>query len=314
MRRRERLKEFIVETGLLFWEAGREWQNDSAPRLSAAMAYYTALSIAPMAILLALIATRFFGDARWEAPIAVFLEGAIGAEVTSFFRGILRTAETTGPRYITTGIGLFAVLYGSSRGLMFLRDALNKIFGYGRRRMSRSVLEMIAGKLITIGFTMLILLAILVILFLSPILGAIGAELTELVPVLRSFQTALANVAAFFGATLVFMILYRVVPAHKLRWRDVLPGSLFTAGLFTGGDAIIRFYLRGAFIRSIFGAAGSFVVILLWLYFLSQIIFFGAEFTYVYLKRQGADETKSRPQLENSHETAEEPDHDVTRS
>ncbi|TVR53965.1 MAG: YihY/virulence factor BrkB family protein [Spirochaetaceae bacterium] len=311
MKRDKRLKKFIWDTGLLFWEAGREWQNDSAPRLSAAMAYYTALSIAPMAILLAMLATRFLGEARWDAQIAGFVEGALGAEVTSFFRGVLRTAETTGPRYLTTGIGLFAVLYGSSRSLMFLRDALNKIFGYGRRQLNRGVLEMIVGKLVTIGFTMLILLAILIVLFLSPILGAIGAELTDLVPVLRSFQTALANIAAFFGATLVFMILYRVVPAHKLRWRDVLPGSLFTAALFAAGDAIIRFYLRGAFIRSIFGAAGSFVVILLWLYFLSQIIFFGAEFTYVYLKRQGADETKSRAPIERAHETRSEAEHDA---
>ncbi len=311
MKRGKHLKKLIWDTGLLFWEAGREWQNDSAPRLSAAMAYYTALSIAPMAILLAMLATRFFGEARWDAQIAGFLEGALGAEVTSFFRGILRTAETTGPRYLTTGIGLFAVLYGSSRGLMFLRDALNKIFGYGRRQLNRGVLEMIVGKLVTIGFTMLILLAILVVLFLSPILGAIGAELTDLVPFLRSFQTAMANFAGFFGATLVFMILYRVVPAHKLRWRDVLPGSLFTAALFAGGDAIIRFYLRGAFIRSIFGAAGSFVVILLWLYFLSQIIFFGAEFTYVYLRRQGADETKSRAPTERAHETRGDAEHDA---
>jgi membrane protein len=273
--------------GSMLWQSYREWVRDSAARLSAALAYYTALSLAPMSIVLVLIATRVFGTERFSDEMSTILESALGPEVVQFFRAMLRTAEVTGSGYLAGGIGLFAVVYGASRGLMCLRDALNKIFGYDRAAETRQFLTMLVGKLITIGITMLILTAILVLLFLSPFLAAAHRGLTEMVPVLDSYRVLTMQGVTFLIATLFFMIIYRVLPAHRMRWRDVAPGSLFTALLFQAGDAVIRLYLRRSFVTSLFGAAGSFVVVLLWLYFLAQIIFFGAEFTFVYLTRLG---------------------------
>ena len=217
----------------------------------------------------------------------MLLESAVGPEVLALFQGLLRTAEVAGSGLVAGAIGLFAVLYGASRGMMCLRDALNKIFGHDRVPENRHWLNVLIGKLVTIGVTMLLLLAILVLLFLLPFFSAIHSGLVGWFPVLVSYRVLTMHGFTFVVATLFFMIIYRVLPAHKLRWRDVLPGSLFTAALFKGGDAVIRAYLNRSFVASVFGAAGSFVVVLLWLYFLAQIILFGAEFTFVYLRGKG---------------------------
>ncbi len=287
-------------TGSVLLQSYREWVKDNAPRLSAALAYYTALSLAPMSIVLVVVATRFFGAERLSEDLRILLETAVGAEVWRFLQDLLRTAERTGSGYVAGGIGLFAVIYGASRGLMCLRDALNKIFGYDRIAENRRWLNMLLGKLATIGVTMLILLSILVLLFLSPFLTTIHRGLTEWFPAIESFRALTLHGATFAMATLFFMILYRVLPAHQMRWRDVLPGSLFTALLFKAGDWAIRLYLNRSFVTSLFGAAGSFVIVLLWLYFLAQIIFFGAEFTFVYLTRLG----RMKPREENTDETS----------
>ena len=288
-------------TGSVLVQTHREWVRDNAPRLSAAQAYYTALSLAPMSIVLVVVAARFFGAERLSDDLRVVLETTVGAEVWQFLQGLLRTAEHAGSGYVAGVIGLFAVIYGSSRGLMCLRDALNKIFGYHQIAENQRVLDLLLEKLATIGVTMLILLSILVLLFLSPFLTAIFRGLTGWVPAVESLRVLTLHGATFLMATLFFMILYRLLPAHTLRWRDVLPGSLFTALLFKAGDWAIRLYLNRSFVTSLFGAAGSFVIVLLWLYFLAQIIFFGAEFTFVYLTRLGRMKPRKEPIDETSY-------------
>ena len=284
---RERILKWPRIVGTTLWEAYGEWHRDGAARLSAALAYYTALSLAPMSILLVGLARYVFGDARWDADLAELLEGVLGPEVVTFVRSLLFTAGRAGTRYATTGIGIFAVVYGASRGLMCLRGALNRIFAHGSAQGRRGFLAELLAKALTIAVTVAILFGILLLLFLSPFLGALQANITDLVPALGRYEVVTTHVSSFLIATVFFMILYRVVPAHRLRWVDVLPGSLFTAVLFKAGDAIIRLYLRRTLLASLFGAAGSFVIVLLWLYFLAQIIFYGAEFTYVYLRRLG---------------------------
>ena len=289
----EEVRRPVAITGRLLWQSYREWVRDSAPRLSAALAYYTALSLAPMSLVIVMIISRLFGDTAMSRELLELLETAVGPEIVVFFRSLLTTAERTGSGYLAGGLGVFAVLYGASRGLMCLRDALNKIFGYEAIAENRRFLRVLAGKLLTIGFTMLILLTILLLLFLSPFVGAVQKGIAALFPMLdslrsmRSLELMSAHGSTFVMATLFFMLIYRVLPSHRLRWRDVLPGSLFTALLFKAGDAVIRLYLHRSFVSSLFGAAGSFVIVLLWLYFLAQIIFFGAEFTFVYLTRLG---------------------------
>lgn len=294
---RDKMLTWLKIVGTTLWDAYGEWHRDGAARLSAALAYYTALSLAPMSILLVGIAGYVFGDARWDADLAEFLQGALGPEVVTFVRSIIFTAGRTGARYATTGIGIFAVVYGASRGLMCLRGALNRIFNQDLPPGRRGFLTELLAKAVTIAVTIAILFAILLLLFLSPFLGALQASLIDLFPALARYEAVTAHASSFFIATAFFMILYRFVPAHRLRWLDVLPGSLFTAALFKAGDAIIRIYLRRTAVSSLFGAAGSFVIVLLWLYFLAQIIFYGAEFTYVYLKRLGriAPHEQERP-------------------
>ena len=274
-------------TGQLLWESYAEWHRDGAPRLSAALAYYTALSLAPMAILLVVAARYVFGDARWDADLAEMVETALGPEVVAYFRSLIVTAGRTGPRYVTTGLGVFAVVYGASRGLVCLRGALNKIFGYQAPPGRRGIVAELVARLITIVVTMAILFAILLMLFLSPFLGSLQEGITNLFPWIGRFQSVMTHASSFLVASVFFMALYLLVPSHRLRLIDVLPGSLFTAVLFKAGDMIIRLYLRRTIMASLFGAAGSFVLVLLWLYFLAQIIFYGAEFTFVYLRRKG---------------------------
>ncbi len=300
--------------GEMLWQSYREWVRDNAARLSAALAYYTALSLAPMSIVLVMVASWFFGDTDGlSGELLLFLEAAVGPEIVVFFRSLLHTAERTGTGYLAGGIGLFAVLYGASRGLMCLREALNKIFGYEAAPESRRWLAVLTGKLLTIGITMLILLAILILLFISPFLGAIEKGILEMLPIMAVAHLWTAHGSTFVLATLFFMVIYHILPAHRLRWRDVLPGSLFTALLFKAGDTVIRLYLRRTFVTSLFGAAGSFVIVLLWLYFLAQIIFFGAEFTFVYLTRLGrmkpreaqTDETENKARKPRNFRSAQ---------
>ncbi len=294
---RDKMLTWLKIVGTTLWDAYVEWDKDGAARLSAALAYYTALSLAPISILLVGIAGYVFGDARWDADLAEFLQGALGPEVVAFVRSIIFTAGRTGTRYATTGIGIFAVIYGASRGLMCLRGALNRIFNQDLPPGRRGFLAELLAKAVTIAVTMAILFGILLLLFLSPFLGALRENLIDILPAFARFEVVTTHVSSFLIATAFFMILYRVVPSHRLRWLDVLPGSLFTAALFKVGDAIIRVYLQRTAVSSLFGAAGSFVIVLLWLYFLAQIIFFGAEFTYVNLKRLGriAPHDQERP-------------------
>jgi len=267
--------------------AASAWSQHNALRLSAALAYYALFSLAPLLILGISIAGFVFGEeaARGQAAVQMtqFAGSRAAAAIQSLAFGITRRSTSLS----ATAIGLVVMLFGASGVFLELKAALNTIWGVDVKPGS-PVLGMVRERVIS--FTMVLGVGVLLLfsLILSAVLAALGPYLNGLsmvpVPVWHSIDT----LVSFAVVTVLFAIIFKMLPNVVIQWRDVWTGAGITSFLFIIGKFVIAFYLGRSGVASYYGAAGSAIVILLWVYYSACILFFGAEFTKVYvLKRRG---------------------------
>lgn len=272
----------------LLKETVHEWNADKAPRLGAALAYYTVFSIAPLLIIAIGIAGLVFGEQAARGEIGAQMEDTIGHPGAQAIQEMLANTHATGSCTWATVAGLVILLFGASGLFIELQDALNTIWkvtpkpGLGVGGMLRDRLLSFTVVLGT-GFMLLVCLVIsaalsAVVKFMTPAALPYGTHLWQAVNALVSL--------AFI--TLLFALIFKVLPDVKIAWRDVWVGALVTALLFTLGKFLIGLYLAQGSTTSAFGAAGSLVLVLLWVYYSSQILLLGAEFTRVYANRNGS--------------------------
>jgi membrane protein len=274
----------IVE---LLKETFKEWQEDKASRLAAALAYYTAFSIAPLIIIAIAIAAVVFGEEAARGGIDDQLRGLIGQQGAAAVQDMIKNSNKPAEGTIATIISVVLLLFGASGVFGQLQDSLNTIWEVAPKP-GRGVMGFIKDRFLSFSMVLGIGFLLLVSLVLSAVLAGLNNVLGGLMPGL-SFLWGILNFLISFGViTLLFALIYRVLPDAKIAWGDVWFGSIITALLFTIGKSLIGLYLGNSSVGSTYGAAGSFVVLLLWVNYSAQILFFGAEFTQVYANKYGS--------------------------
>lgn len=264
-----------------------EWTEDKASRLAAALAYYTIFALAPLLIIAIGVAGLVFGQEAASGQLFSQLKDMVGATGAEAIQSMIKDASKPTTSVLATVIGVLVMLFGASGVFAALQDALNTIWEV-EPRPGLGILATIRARLLSFGMVLSIGFLLLVSLVLSAALAVLGSKFGGLLGD-NSILLQILNFVISFGViTLLFATLYKVLPDVEIQWREVWAGALFTALLFTIGKFLIGLYLGYSSVGSSFGAAGSLVVLLLWINYSAQIFLFGAEFTQVYATAHGS--------------------------
>jgi membrane protein len=268
------------------------WVTDRAPRKSAALAYYTMFSLAPVLVLAIAIAGFFFGEEAVRGEIVDEARGLLGTDGAVAIQAMIASAAKRDTGLFATVASLFVLLLGATSALAELKDGLDQIWDAPPER-TKSFWYFLRKRLASVGLILALGFLLLVSLVLSAALNAVtrylgGADdLTYILQVLNYF-------VSFVLVMALFATIYKVLPSVRIAWRDVAIGAVVTAALFSVGKYVIGLYLGNSAITSSYGAAGSLVVVLIWVYYSALILFFGAEFTKVYAHRHGSRRKQKR--------------------
>jgi membrane protein len=264
-----------------------EWIDLGVSRMGAALAFYTIFAIAPLFVIVLAMAGLWFGDEAARRELFGQVSGLVGSEGGEAIQALVSAAHKPKAGAWATGIALVTLLVGATGVFVQLQDSLNSIWGV-RRKPGRGLRNFVKDRLLSFALIVGIGFLLLVSLVLSAGLSALGKFMTGLLPA----QTILwqwVNFGVSFGViTLLFAMIFKVLPDVKIAWRDVWIGAMITALLFNLGKLLLGLYLGRSSVTSAYGAAGSLVIVLLWVYYSAQILFFGVKFTQLYSNRYGS--------------------------
>lgn len=267
-------------------DTATDWSDDKAARLAAALAFYTLLSIAPLTVLSVAIAGLAFGDEAARGQIAGQIGHVVGPQAAEAIQSMAASAQTPASGIVSSIIGIVVLLFGASGVFGELQSALDEIWEV-EPKPGRGILGVIKDRFFSFTMVMGVAFLLMVSLVISAALAAIGSYFESFLP--SAFIWQIVNFGISLGVTTVlFALMYKVVPDAKVAWRDVWMGGFVTAVLFTIGKLLLGLYIGRASVTSSYGAAGSLVALILWVYYSAQIFFLGAEFTQVFARRFGS--------------------------
>ncbi len=274
------------ETWHLVYETVNEWVNDRASRKGAALAFYTVFSLAPILILSIAIAGIFFGQAAARGEIFGQIKDLLGADAAAAVQAMIQSASRPGAGLVATLIGIITLCVGATTALAELKDGLDQIWDAPPEKTS-GFWYFVRKRLLSVGLIASLGFLLLVSLVFSALVSALArswgpADATGMVLQAVNFLFSFALV------TLLFAMIYKILPAVRIAWRDVIVGSVITALLFSVGKFLIGVYLGNSAVASSYGAAGSVILVLVWVYYSAQVFLLGAEFTKVYAHRYGS--------------------------
>ena len=271
--------------GLLRTTAG-EWSEDKVPRLGAALAFYSVLSIAPLLLIAIAVAALVFGREAASGQLVQEIRGVVGEEGAKAIRDMLKNAQKPGSGIFATLIGFATLLFAASGVFGQLQDAMNTIWEV-QPKEGRGIFGMVKDRFFSFAMVLGTGFLLLTSLVLSTTVAATFGYLGGLAPGLKPLLAVGDILVSAVVVTLLFALIYKLLPDARIAWRDVWVGAGLTTALFLIGKALIGVYLGRSSYGSAYGAAGSLVVLLVWIYYSSQILFFGAEFTKVYANAYG---------------------------
>jgi membrane protein len=277
-------------------EACTEWLRDAAARKGAALAYYTIFSLAPILILAIAIAGLFFGEQAARGEIVAQFAGLLGPEGARAVQALIESAAQPGAGGAAAVVGLVTLLVGATSALAELKSDLDEIWDAPAETV-RGFWYFVRKRLLSVGLILAIGFLLLVSLVLSASLAALArlwGPLDASGSLLRLLEVC-NFLVSFVLVTALFATIYKILPAVRIAWRDVIVGAAVTALLFAIGKFLIGLYLGRSAIASSYGAAGSLILILVWVYYSAQIFLLGAEFTKVYAHRCGSRSGSAPP-------------------
>jgi membrane protein len=275
------------EAWMLLRNTAIEWWNDNTFRLAASLAFYTIFSIAPVLLIAVGSASLFFSRETAVHRVAEEMRRLVGEEGASALRQVLESSAGLGQGAWAITIGIATLILGASVVFAELQSALNQVWGVKSEVRRGLILDLVLDRLRSFSIALGVGFLLLVSLVLSAALSGLQDYLTNWMPSFPWLWQAGNIVISFFVVAVLFAMIYKFLPDVQIEWRDVWIGAVVTSFLFNGGKYLISIYLGRAAIGSAFGAAGSFAVLLVWIYYSALISFFGAEFTQVYARRHG---------------------------
>lgn len=270
----------------LIKEAAADWSHDRAPRLGAALAYYTVFSLVPFLVVVIALIGLVLGQEAAQSAILSHIATLVGDQSAAAIKDMIQRADQPSTGLVATGLAVVTLLFGASGVFGQLQDALNTVWGVEPKE-GRGVWGFIKDRFLSFVAVLGTGFLLLVSLILSSALAAFGKWFSGLLPLPEALLHLFNFVLSFVVVTGLFALIFKVLPDAKVAWRDVWVGALLTAALFTIGKYALGLYLGKSNVASAYGAAGSLVLILLWVYYSAQILLYGAEFTQVYANRLG---------------------------
>ena len=277
----------------VFGSAMKAWWDDDAPRLGASLAYYTLFAIAPILLVATAIAGMVFGPEAVRGQIVGQLDQLVGREGALAVEALLQGASQRRSGILATVLGSITFVIAATGAFLELQASLNTIWRVKPKpgaNLRVFLLDRVRsfGLVVAIGFLLMVSLAV------TAALAALSGWVARRSPTVPLVWSSINVVVSIVVSTVLFSLLFRFLPDVRLRWRDVTTGAFVTAVLFTIGQQLIGLYLGQSSVASSYGAAGSVMILLLWVYYSCQILLLGAEFTRVYAQRTGR-----RPQPES---------------
>ena len=272
-------------------QAVNAWIDDYAPSMGAALSYYTLFSIAPLLLIAISLAGMAFGIEAARGEVVGQLQGLMGESAALAVQGLLESASQPAKGLVATLIGAVLLLIGATTVFGELQDALDRIWRAPERDKTGGLWGLLRARLLSFGMIMGIGFLLMVSLLLSAALAALGKWMGPMFVGWEIAANIVNFVISFAMVSVMFALIYKIMPRVRIAWRDVWVGAVVTALLFTIGKLLIGLYIGKSGVASAFGAAGSLVVLLLWVYFSAQIFLLGAEFTWVYAHTFGSRKT-----------------------
>jgi membrane protein len=261
--------------------------DDKVVKLSGALAYFTVFSIGPMLIVIIFFADIFYGRAAIEGTVFSQIKGLVGSSAALQIQQTIKSASLSGKGSLTGIFGGITLLIGATTVFAEIQDSINTIWGL-KPKPKKGWLKMLLNRLLSFSIVVSLGFLLLVSLIITGLVEALSQHLVKLFPDIAVLVIYVLNLLITFGVvTLLFAIIFKALPDAKIKWRDVITGAMVTSVLFMVGKFAITFYIGSSNVSTAYGTAGSLVILLLWIYYSSLILYFGAEFTKAYATTYG---------------------------
>ena len=262
--------------------------ENKLPKLSGSLAYCTVFSFGPLLIVILFLSSLFFGQQAIEGQIYTQLSGFLGSNNAQQLQEIIKKAAISGKGTLAAIIGVITLLFAATTVFAEIQDSINTIWGV-KPKPKKGLLKMLRNRVLSFSVVVSLGFLLVVSLGVTAVMDALSKQLQARFPDITVIVFYTLNQLVTLGVVwLIFAVVFRVLPDAKIRWKDIAAGALVTAVLFMLGKFAISFYISKAAVGSTYGAAGSLVVLLVWTYYASLILYFGAEFTKAYAVRYGS--------------------------
>ena len=256
--------------------------DDKGLKLSAALAYYTIFSIAPMLIVLIAVTGIFYGQEAVQGKVFSQLNDFIGNKSAAQIQDILKQMQLSGKSTFAIVTGIITLIIGASGVFIEIQDSINLIWRV-KAKPKRGWVKLIVDRVLSLSMIGSLGFLLIVSLIVNGVVLALSEILTRFLPDITLILIQVLNQGITLAVLVIlFSIIYKVLPDVEITWKDVIAGAIFTSLLFMLGKFLIGLYIESSSIASVYGAAGSFLLIIVWVYYSAAILYFGAEFTQVY--------------------------------
>jgi len=283
------MKRHLKIAWLILKETYNDFADNKALRMSAALAYYTIFSIAPILIIIISLCDIFYGKAAVEGSIYGHIQTFVGSAAALQIEQVIRNATTSNKVTWASVLGVISLLVAATGVFGEIQDSINQIWRL-KAKPKKGWVKVIVNRVLSFSMLVGIGFILLVSLVVNSVLDYLGVELSRFLPYQAVYFAYYINlVITFITISLLFGVIFKVLPDARIKWRDITEGAVATAILFMLGKFAIGFYLGHTHAGYSYGAAGSIIVILLWVYYSAAILYFGAAFTRVYTRHKGRD-------------------------
>lgn len=268
-------------------EVFSNFSDDKVMKFSASLSYYTVFSIAPILIIMVTVAGVIFGKEAAQGQIYGQINGLVGSEAAAQIQEIIGNTATSGKTFIASVISIIALIFGATGVFGEIQDSINTIWGLKSKPKS-GILRMVLNRLISFSLIISLGFVAMVTLMLNTLVDVLSDTIGKFLPGNDTIFVEILNyILIFIVITGMFAVIFKVLPDAKIKWKDVIRGAVLTAILFIIGKFAITLYVQQSKLGSIYGTAGSIVILLVWVYYTAVILYFGAEFTKVYAIKYG---------------------------
>jgi len=263
------------------------FSDHKVTKLSASLAYYTTFSLGPLLIVIIFIAGKFFGTEAVQGSIYTQMKSFIGPNAAEQIQTIIKHAAISGKSGVAAIIGVITLLIGATTVFGEIQDSINSIWGV-KAKPKAGITKLVMTRLLSFGMIASLGFLLLVSLAVTAIVESIGKRLEHMFPDVAVIVLYIVNLIITLGVTtILFAIIFKVLPDIRIKWKAIWPGAIATSILFMIGKFLISLYIAKSNIGSTYGTAGSLVVLIVWIYYSSIILYFGAEFTRAYALQKG---------------------------